>query len=214
VGEAAAYVSHEIKNPLMVIGGLAQQVSRRLASELELQEKLNIIRGEVRRLETFLGDLRDFTRPALPTKERIDLNRIIHEVHTLMDGEAQKRHISISEYLDPKLPILEADPGQMKQVLLNLIKNSLEAVDSGGEITLKTGADGQYVWFSVADTGCGMPPEVLEKIFNPFFTTKEKGTGLGLAVIHKIILDHHGTVGVESEPDKGTTFHVRLPRKE
>ena len=214
VGEAAAYVSHEIKNPLMVIGGLAQQVMRRMESEPELQEKLQIIRGEVRRLETFLGDLRDFTRPALPAKESIDLNQIIHEVRTLMDAETQKRKITIRENLDPQLPSLDADPSQMKQVLLNLIKNSLEAMDSGGEITLKTGSDGQSVWFSVADTGCGMPPEVLEKIFDPFFTTKEKGTGLGLAVIHKIIVDHHGTLGVESEPNKGTTFHVRLPRKE
>lgn len=214
VGEAAAYVSHEIKNPLMVIGGLAQQVSRRLESEPELQEKLDIIRREVRRLETFLGDLRDFTRPALPTKETIDLNQIIHEVHALMGGEAQKRHITISENLNPNLPSLEADPGQMKQVLLNLIKNSLEAMDSGGEITLKSGVDGENVWFSVADTGCGMPPEVQAKIFDPFFTTKEKGTGLGLAVIHKIILDHHGTVAVESEPNIGTTFYVRLPRTE
>ncbi len=214
VGEAAAYVSHEIKNPLMVIGGLAQQVGRRLESEPELQEKLNIIRGEVRRLENFLGDLRDFTRPALPRKTSIDLNRVIQEVHTLMDGEAQKRHITITENLDPKLPELEADPGQMKQVLLNLIKNSLEAMDSGGKITLRSGVDSQYVWFSVTDTGCGIPPEVLEKIFDPFYSTKEKGTGLGLAVIHKIVTDHHGAVAVESEQNKGATFSVRLPLEE
>lgn len=214
VGEAAAYVSHEIKNPLMVIGGLAQQVSRRLESEPELQEKLEIIRREVRRLENFLGDLRDFTRPALPAKENIDLNQIIHEVQALMAGEAQKRRITISENLAPELPGLEADPGQMKQVLLNLIKNSLEAMDSGGEIALRTGADDQQVWFSVQDSGCGMPPEVLAKIFDPFFTTKEKGTGLGLAVIHKIVVDHHGSVAVESEPNRGTTFHVRLPYRE
>ncbi len=210
VGKAAAYVSHEIKNPLMVIGGLAQQVSRRL-EQPELKEKLAIIQGEVRRLENFLGELRDFTHPAKPTKERVDLNRIIHEVHTLMENEASKRKITISERLDPKLPNLEVDPRQMKQVLLNLIKNSLEAMDSGGEITLSSGFEGPYVWFSVKDTGCGMPPEILEKIFDPFFTTKEKGSGLGLAVIHKIIVDHQGTVTVESQPDKGTTFTVKLP---
>lgn len=213
VGKAAAYVSHEIKNPLMVIGGLAQQVSRRL-EQPELKEKLEIIHKEVRRLENFLGDLRDFTRPSPPAKEIIDLNQIIREVHTLMEAEARKRKITIRERLDPKLPRLEADPGQMRQVLLNLIKNSLEAMDSGGEITLSSGADGPYVWFSVRDTGCGMSPEVLEKIFDPFFTTKEKGTGLGLAVIHKIVVDHHGTVAVESEPDKGTTFTVKLPFRE
>ncbi len=211
VGEAAAYVSHEIKNPLMVIGGLAQQVSRRLEERPELQEKLNIIQGEVRRLENFLGELRDFTRPVRPTKESINLNQIIHEVYMLMDAEARKRNVTIRENLDSRLPRLEADPGQMKQVLLNLIKNSLEAMDSGGEIALNSGADRHHVWFSVRDTGCGMPPEVLEKVFDPFFTTKQKGTGLGLAVINKIILDHQGMVTVESEPGKGTTFTVKLP---
>ncbi|MDI6854938.1 MAG: ATP-binding protein [Deltaproteobacteria bacterium] len=212
VGEAAAYVSHEIKNPLMVIGGLAQQVGRRL-EQPELREKLNIIQAEVRRLEDFLGDLRDFTRPTQPAKENINLNEVIQEVHRLMEGEAQKRNIIISEHLDPHLPKLEADPGQMKQVLLNLIKNSLEAMDSGGEITLNSGVDGRYVWFSVKDTGVGMTPEVQEKVFNPFFTTKEKGTGLGLAVIHKIIVDHQGSVALESKPEKGTTITVKLPRR-
>jgi signal transduction histidine kinase len=213
VGKAAAYVSHEIKNPLMVIGGLAQQVSRRL-EQPDLKEKLGIILGEVRRLENFLSELRDFTRPARPVKEIIDLNRIIQDVHMLMEGEAKKRKITITEHLDPGLPSVMADPGQLKQVLLNLLKNSMEAMDSGGEITLSSGAEGPYVWFSVRDTGCGMPPEVLEKIFDPFFTTKEKGTGLGLAVIHKIITDHRGTVTVESEPDKGTTFTVKLPYRD
>jgi two-component system sensor histidine kinase HydH len=212
VGEAAAYVSHEIKNPLMIIGGLAQQVGRRL-EQPELQEKLNIIQGEVRRLENFLGDLRDFTRPALPVKETVNLNEVIHDVHLLMDCEAEKRHITISEHLDPHLPSLEADPGQMKQVLLNLIKNSLEAMDSGGEITLTSGVGGRYVWFSVHDTGAGVPPEMQDKVFNPFFTTKAKGTGLGLAVIHKIIFDHHGSVALESKPEKGTTILVKLPRR-
>jgi signal transduction histidine kinase len=162
-------------------------------------------------LENFLGDLRDFTRPALPAKERIHLNQIIHEVHTLMDAEAQKRNITISEHLDPQLPRLEADPNQMKQVLLNILKNALEAVDSGDEIILKSGVEDGYIWFSVKDNGPGIPPEVLEKIFDPFFTTKEKGTGLGLAVIHKIITDHQGTVAVESEPGKGATVTVKLP---
>jgi two-component system, NtrC family, sensor histidine kinase HydH len=214
VGEAAAYVSHEIKNPLMVIGGLAQQAGRRLEHEPEVREKLRIIQDEVRRLENFLGDLRDFTRPAQPAKASIDLNEIIHEVHTLMDAEARKRHITLTERLDPDLPRPEADPSQMKQVLVNLIKNSLEAMDSGGEITLESGADRRHIWFSVQDTGAGIPPELLEKVFNPFFSTKEKGTGLGLAVIHKIITDHQGSVAVESEPGKGTTVWVKLPRQD
>jgi two-component system sensor histidine kinase HydH len=210
VGEAAAYVSHEIKNPLMVIGGLAHQVERRLVGNQESQEKLQVIQKEVKRLETFLGDLRDFTRPAQPVKQKIDLNRVVREVETLMLEAARERGIDLGEKLDP-VPFLEADPNQLKQVLLNLIKNALEATEANGQILLATGFEDGQAWFSVRDSGKGMPPEVLENIFHPFFTTKDKGTGLGLAVIHKIITDHGGSIHVDSAPDHGTTFLIRLP---
>jgi len=100
----------------------------------------------------------------------------------------------------------------MKQVLLNLVKNALEALDSGGQVTLSSGTENNQVWFEVHDNGGGMPPEVVEKIFDPFFTTKEKGTGLGLAVINKIVTDHHGEIAVTSSPEQGTTIRVNLPR--
>lgn len=211
VGEAAAYVSHEIKNPLMVIGGLARQVQKKLEGEPSLVEKLEIIRTEVQRLENFLGEIRDFTRPAAPVKQEIDLNKVIHEVDALLEGEAKNRGISLEEELAPHLPAISADPNQMRQVLLNLIKNAFEALDSGGRVTLRSGAENRQVWFTVQDTGTGMPPEVLDKIFNPFFTTKEKGSGLGLAVIHKIVSDHQGVVNVKSSPEQGTTITVKLP---
>lgn len=210
VGEAAAYVSHEIKNPLMVIGGLAHQVERRLEGDQATQEKLKIIQKEVRRLESFLGDLRDFTRPALPMKQKIDLNQVVREVEELMAEAARERGISLGEKLE-HVPFLEADPNQLKQVLVNLIKNALEATEEHDRIILATGFQDGHAWFSVRDTGKGMPPEVLENIFHPFFTTKDKGTGLGLAVIHKIISDHQGTIKVESAPEQGTTFLIRLP---
>jgi len=210
VGEAAAYVSHEIKNPLMVIGGLARQVERRLEGDRETQEKLQVIQKEVKRLETFLGDLRDFTRPALPLKQKIDLNQVVREVEALMLEAAREKGISLGEKLDP-VPFLEADPNQLKQVLVNLIKNAMEATEGNGQIFLSTGFQDGQAWFAVRDTGKGMPPEVLENIFHPFFTTKDKGTGLGLAVIHKIITDHRGSIQVDSAPDHGTTFLIRLP---
>ncbi len=212
VGEAAAYVSHEIKNPLMVIGGLTQQVERRLGDDQAAREKMHIIQGEVRRLESFLGDLRDFTRPALPSKQKVNLNQVIQEVEALVHGEAQAKGMVIVDHLDPKLAPVDADPNQMKQVLLNLLKNALEALDSEGQITLASGMEDRQVWFSVKDNGPGMSSDVLERIFDPFFTTKDKGTGLGLAVIHKIVTDHQGTILVESKPGRGTSFTVRLPR--
>ncbi|MBI4643414.1 MAG: GHKL domain-containing protein [Deltaproteobacteria bacterium] len=209
VGEAAAYVSHEIKNPLMVIGGMAHQVERRLDDQ-ETREKLKIIQNEVKRLESFLGDLRDFTRPVLPVKQKIDLNQVIREVEDMMVEAAREKGVTLGEKLDP-VPFLEADPNQLKQVLVNLIKNALEATEVNGQILLAAGFRDGQAWFSVKDTGKGMPSEVLENIFHPFFTTKDKGTGLGLAVIHKIITDHHGTVQVVSAPGRGSTFLVKLP---
>jgi len=213
VGEAAAYVSHEIKNPLMVIGGLAGQVWRRLSDDPAAQEKLRIIQGEVKRLEFFLGELRDFLRPAHPSKQEINLNEIILEVKALMSQAAEEKGLSLEEHLDPRLPLIAADPNQINQVLVNLVKNAMEATEAGDHIILTTGCEGKYVWFSIRDTGKGMTPEVQEQMFHPFFTTKEKGTGLGLAVIHKIITDHNGTIALETAPGAGSTFTIRLPRK-
>jgi two-component system sensor histidine kinase HydH len=213
VGEAAAYVSHEIKNPLMVIGGLAHQVERRLAEDPEGQEKLRLIQGEVKRLESFLGDLRDFLRPVQPCKQEMDLNQVVRQVQTLMSEAAKEKGVTLEDHLAPRLPLIQADPNQIKQVLVNLIKNALEATDEAGRIFVFTEQKDGWVWFSVKDTGKGMPGEVLEKIFHPFFTTKDKGTGLGLAVINKIITDHHGTIMVESSSGEGSIFTVKLPPK-
>jgi two-component system, NtrC family, sensor histidine kinase HydH len=213
VGEAAAYVSHEIKNPLMVIGGLASQVERRLAEDPAAQEKLRIIQNEVKRLEFFLGELRDFLRPAQPNKQKIDLNQVIQEVKVLMAEAIQEKGIRLEDRLAPSLPLVEADPNQLKQVLLNLVKNALEATEDQGVILLSSGAKDDQVWFAVQDTGKGMSEDVQEKIFHPFYTTKDKGTGLGLAVINKIITDHHGTITVDSVAGSGSTFTVRLPKK-
>jgi two-component system sensor histidine kinase HydH len=213
VGEAAAYVSHEIKNPLMVIGGLAGQVGRRFRDDPAVQEKLRIIQNEARRLESFLGELRDFLRPVEPRRQKVDVNQVIHEVKALMADAVKEKGVSLVERLDSNLPAIEADPNQLKQVLLNLVKNALEATDKKGKIRLSSGAQDAQVWFAVQDTGKGMPEEVLEKIFHPFYTTKDKGTGLGLAVINKIVTDHHGTITVDSLAGSGSTFTVRLPKK-
>jgi two-component system sensor histidine kinase HydH len=213
VGEAAAYVSHEIKNPLMVIGGMASQVERRLPEDPAAQEKLRIIQTEVKRLESFLGELRDFLRPVQPSKQAIDLNQVIHEVKALMEEAIREKGIRLEDRLHPNLPPVEADPNQLKQVLLNLVKNALEATEDTGTILMSSGTDDGRVWFSVQDTGKGMSEDVQEKIFHPFYTTKEKGTGLGLAVINKIVTDHHGAITVSSVAGTGSTFTVRLPKK-
>jgi len=195
----------------MVIGGLAGQVERRLTDPAH-REKLRVIQEEVNRLESFLGDLRDFLRPVPPLKHRVNLNEIIREVQALMGPAAEDKGVNLEERLDSHLPSIEADPTQLNQVVLNLLKNAMEATSGpDGRIILASASKKGQVWFSIRDTGKGMTPEVKSKIFHPFFTTKEKGTGLGLAVVHKIITDHGGTIDVETTPEAGSTFTVRLP---
>ena len=168
---------------------------------------------EVRRLESFLGDLRDYLRPVPPCKQETNLNEIILAVKALMGEAAEEKGITVEDRLEPGLPQVKADPNQFKQVLVNLFKNAMEATDARGRIILATGSQDGQVWFSIQDSGKGMTPEVKDKIFHPFFTTKEKGTGLGLAVIHKIITDHHGLIDLETAPGEGTTITIRLPLK-
>jgi two-component system, NtrC family, sensor histidine kinase HydH len=211
VGEAAAYVSHEIKNPLMVIGGFARQLERNPEVPQTAGAKLRIISDEVKRLENFLGELRDFTRPAAPAKQEADLNELVQAVATMMQETAQEMKIELVTRLAGNLPRVSFDPNQMKQVLINLVKNALEAMETGGVVTLTTTAWDDQVRLTVQDTGKGIEPEIIADIFNPFFTTKKTGTGLGLAVINKIIEDHHGTISVESNKGQGTSFIVQLP---
>jgi two-component system sensor histidine kinase HydH len=212
VGEAAAYVSHEIKNPLMVIGGFARQLERNPEVPQTAGTKLRIISGEVKRLENFLGELRDFTRPAAPAKQEGDLNALVQEVVTMMQETAKEMNIELVAKPAGDLPLTFFYPNQMKQVLINLIKNALEAMDAaGGVITLSTMFKGDQVHLSVEDTGKGIEPEIIQDIFNPFFTTKKTGTGLGLAVINKIIEDHYGTISVKSSKGQGTSFTINLP---
>ncbi len=212
VGEAAAYVSHEIKNPLMVIGGFANQLERNPQVPEAAKEKLHIISSEVKRLETFLGELRDFTRPAAPAKKETDLNMIVTEVQAMMAETAQETDIRLVTQLEQGMQPVTLDPNQMKQVLINLVKNAMEAMDRGGEIVVATSTYNGRVCLSVSDTGKGIQPEILREIFNPFFTTKKSGTGLGLAVINKIVEDHHGTISVESTMGEGSKFTITLPQ--
>ena len=211
VGQAASYVSHEIKNPLMVIGGFAQQLKRHPDLPPAAVTKLEIISEEVKRLENFLGELRDFTRPAPPVKKEADLNALVEQVAAMMQDAANDLNIRLIVRPAENLPAVSFDANQMKQVLINLIKNAMEALEAGGTITVSTAAENSWVTVSVHDSGKGIAPDVLPQIFNPFFTTKKTGTGLGLAVINKIIEDHHGNISVTSSPEAGTTFTVALP---
>ncbi len=213
IGEAAAHLSHEIKNPLMLIGGFARQVSRSFPENDPNQKKLKIIAEETGRLESLLNDVKDFTRPSRPQKNWSSLHGCVHRTLELMEDETNERKVQFETNLPENPPLVWCDPRQIRQVLINLVKNAMEAVPEGGKITISSGWDEKRVWVAVANSAKGMPEEVLNNLFKPFFTTKKKGTGLGLAVCHKIIEDHHGEITVWSREGRGTTFTFYLPLK-
>ena len=210
IGEAAARLSHEIKNPLMLMGGFASQVRRHLPAESPEAEKLGIIESEAKRLETLLNEVRDFTRPAPPQIEPRDLCATVGESLAIMAGALEARGITVVTALGEGLSRVPHDASRIKQVLLNLLKNAAEAMENGGTLTVGAAAVGELARLSVADTGGGIPDSVRARVFDPFCTTKESGTGLGLAVCQRIVEDHHGQIRFTT-CEAGTTFVVELP---
>lgn len=210
IGEAAARLSHEIKNPLMLMGGFAGQVRRHLPEGDKDGEKLAIIESEAKRLETLLNEVRDFTRPAAPHIEVRDLNETVRASLAVMDEALRSRGIVVETHLDGALPTVPHDSDRIKQVLLNLLKNAAEAMEAGGNLVVVTRVVGAKAQLTVTDTGGGIPESVRERVFDPFCTTKESGTGLGLAVCQRIVEDHHGEIRFATST-AGTTFTVDIP---
>jgi two-component system sensor histidine kinase HydH len=211
VGSMASHVSHEIKNPLIAVGGLAQQLKRSPNLTDKDQHKLELIIGEIRRLETMLVEVRDFTRPTTPQKRKAALTPLIREITALFAPVLQEKRIECQTRLDPRLPEFDFDPDQLKQVLMNLVKNAVEAMPDGGRLSIRTAQEKGQALVEIADTGEGIEKENLTQLFRPFYTTKKKGTGLGLAVSSKIVHDHNGDITVESEEGRGTRVLVQLP---
>jgi PAS domain S-box-containing protein len=206
LGKMATHISHEIKNPLMLIGGFARQVLKDIYQDPgKNEEKLRIIVDEVRRLEDFLAEVGTYAKFAEPQKQPGDLNALILDTCQRLEPALREGRVELVLDLDQNLPELTFDPAHIRQVLLNVTKNSLEAMSGGGTLTIHTGRRAGRVFVEIRDTGEGIPLSVKEKIFQPFFSTKPKGSGLGLAICHKIMTAHQGEIQVESEPSQGTT---------
>ncbi len=208
LGHMAAHISHEVKNPLMVIGGMARQVLRNVDAPQENLAKLKIIVEEIRRLEEFLAEVGSFARLSEVKKGAVNLNSLIQEMALQLAPSLHEKQIKLSLNLDPELPQVQFDPLHLRQVLLNLAKNSLEAMPAGGNLTFASGCRNGRVFVEISDTGEGIPPELLDKIFHPFYSTKAKGSGLGLAISKTIIEAHQGEIEVASEPHLGTRVTV------
>jgi PAS domain S-box-containing protein len=212
VGNTVTHIAHEIKNPLLIIGGFARQLLKATELDDKAKQKLAIIAEEVGRLEEMVAEMRDFVRPPAAHKTPGRLESLVDEVLEFFKDNFQENHIQVKRRLEGPIPQLNFDAKQIRQVLINLLKNAVEAMPRGGELTVAVHVNGPHVEVRITDTGEGMAPEVAANIFQPYFTTKEKGTGLGLAICQFIIKEQHGgSILVESTPGQGSTFTIQLP---
>jgi signal transduction histidine kinase len=216
LGTLTAGLAHEIRNPLVAIKTLTQLLPDRLDDEEFRDQFLKIASGEVDRISSLVNELLDFARPSDPKLELEEINTILDGMILLVSTETKKKQINVIKNYTSDLPRVQIDREQIKQVFLNILLNAIQATHENGTITVKTRsftkpAGEPYVQIEFADTGCGIPREHLEEIFNPFFTTKSAGSGLGLSISHQIIQDHRGYIDVESQLDEGSSFFINLP---
>jgi signal transduction histidine kinase len=211
LGEMAAIVAHEIRNPLTSVKGFSQRMIRKAPDNEAVLRYSKIIVEEVDRLNAVITDVLDFARRAEPKVEPVEINRVLRSTAEMLALPAENAGVILTLELEPCLPVLQADPAQLKQVFLNIGQNAIQAMPEGGALGIEAACQGDRVCVSIQDTGKGIAPEHVDKIFQPFYTTRTQGTGLGLALAQRIIEDHRGRILVESEKDSGTTFRIELP---
>jgi PAS domain S-box-containing protein len=211
MGELTAGVAHEVRNPLGVIRASVQLLEDSRADEARIHEAAGVIKQEIDRLDRVIKALLDFGRPSKPTLVHADLNEVLDDVVLFTTRFASQSDVTIESRLEPDLPRVLGDPDQLKQVFLNLVTNAVQAMErTGGTIIIETHGDRDYVEVTVSDDGPGISERDLPKVFDPFFTKRAEGTGLGLTIVHRIIDEHDGHIEVESGPG-GTVFTVTLP---
>jgi PAS domain S-box-containing protein len=210
LGKMVAHVTHEIKNPLMVIGAFAKKLEGKTEFSEDAHHKLQIIREEAQRLEQFLMDLGKFSRAAPTQKAPGDLLALLRETGEMMEAAFREAGVEFQIQAE-SIPILPFDSGQIRQILINLFKNALEAMPQGGRLTVAAESKDDQLVLKVTDTGAGIRPEDLPQLFTPFFTTKPGGTGLGLSICRQLIEQHQGEIQLLSQVGCGTTCLIRLP---
>jgi PAS domain S-box-containing protein len=235
LGQMAAGLAHEIRNPLAAIELTASLIKRKLIDHPNHTTQLESIQSEVRKLNKIVTDCLEFVRPVKISQEKVNLVSLLDESILIALSTVDKKEIRLKKNFlsTPPVPV---DYNQMKQVVVNILVNALQALSEHGSIEISCGPSScyhrnasygnkkstdmnlgrqislsSYAWIKVADNGQGIPEDLLSKIFYPFFTTKEKGSGIGLAIAQKIVESHHGSMDVESEPGVGTTFTIKLP---
>jgi signal transduction histidine kinase len=221
IGELAAGIAHEVNNPLAIVRQEAELLLRLLSRKDSLdpedigqvKDSLRQVVQQVDRMSEIIRNLLDFARKREPVLQLVDVHQVLETMIMLVEKEAKNNDIQIIRRYDAELPPLFSDAPQLRQVILNLLNNALQAIGRGGAITVETGHDAESLHIVVRDTGRGIPPEDQEKIFTPFFTTKPpgQGTGLGLSICHGIIRRLGGKIAVASTVGQGSAFTITLP---
>jgi len=213
--ELARRLAHELKNPLFPLQITVENMQRareRYPEQFDevFREGAATLLAELANLKQIIARFSDFAKMPAPQVEPVQLNRLAQENLKLFDAQFAKAGIQARAELDPKLPVVQADPEQMARVLRNLILNAIDAMPQGGVLTVLTAVVGTGARLEVSDTGQGLTPEECERLFTPYYTTKMHGTGLGLAIVQSVVSDHKGRISVESQKGRGTTFRIEL----
>ena len=214
LGQMSAAIVHEIRNPLGAIRGAAEAIESIVPREHEKAEFLTIIKREVERLNGLVTDFLNFARPRSPELLPTPPHEIVESVVKLANKQAEQARVKIVVDVADSLPFVLMDAEKMKQVLLNLILNAIEAMPEGGRLTISAKQQAEELSLAVRDTGKGIDPAVREKLFSPFVTTKTRGTGLGLAIAHRLVEQHGGQIEAANVENGGALIHIRLPLKQ
>jgi signal transduction histidine kinase len=211
LGELTAGVAHEVRNPLGIIRASVQLMEDAECSKERVSGAAQVIKQEIDRLDRVIKALLDFGRPAAPTMRPVAVAQVLGDVALFSHTFAKRARVEVVEHYERDVPDVMADPEQLKQVFVNLISNAVQAMQDGGTLAIDTGHENGFVFVRFTDTGAGIPPDVLGKVFDPFVSMRDDGTGLGLTIVHRIVDDHDGHMEVASEQGVGTAFTVWLP---
>jgi two-component system sensor histidine kinase HydH len=210
----AAGVAHEVKNPLGIIKNSAQILQSKSLVQGKNKEIVSFIIEEAERINRVVDNFLQFSKPPRMKKEKINILDLLDRTIRLVSDTFRKNNISVVKDYAKSMPLINIDASQFQQLFLNLILNSIEAMPEGGKLEISTRRGKKQVEIIFSDTGYGIPSKLKDKIFEPFYTTREQGTGLGLAIACKIVESHRGKITLDSKVGKGSTFHIILPVEE
>jgi len=214
VGNFVQAVAHEIRNPITTIGGFARRIKKTVEGDQNLQRYINIILEESERLETLVKRVREFANLLSPEFELYDIRLVLDEVKKAFETQAKKQGVDLVTEIDEKLPLIKMDSFQLITALSNIMENALESMPHGGKLMLEAKQEHDNILIRILDTGWGIAQEHLDSVYDPFFTSKTSGVGLGSTMVNQIVMNHDGKIDIQSQEGVGTTVTLLLPARE